>query len=81
VRRWLSVAGRDKTASAAALTAMGYSTSVDGDALVCFDEHAVARPHDVALALVSAGCPPLRLVVEHEDLEAYFLRTVGVQDA
>jgi ABC-2 type transport system ATP-binding protein len=81
MRRWLSIAARDNTAAAAALAAIGYASSADGDGLVCFDEHAVECPDDVAIALVAAGCPPLRLLVEHEDLEAYFLRTVGVHDA
>ena len=33
------------------------------------DARAVDRPDDVATVLVAAGCPPMRLVVEQEDLE------------
>jgi ABC-2 type transport system ATP-binding protein len=41
------------------------------------DEHrAVHAPDAIANQLVHAGCPPTRLAVEQEDLEAYFLRLV-----
>ena len=45
------------------------------------DPRAVRSPEAVATVLVQAGCPPNRLVVESEDLETYFLRTVGVGHA
>jgi ABC-2 type transport system ATP-binding protein len=81
VRPRLSVATRDDRAAAAVLTAAGYAVTRDQDGLGCHDERAVERPDDVAVALVAAGCPPTRLTVEREDLEAYFLRTVEVADA
>ena len=81
VRPRLSVATRDDQAAAAVLTAAGYAVMRDQDGLSCDDERAVERPDDVAVTLVAAGCPPTRLTVEREDLEAYFLRTVEVADA
>jgi len=29
--------------------------------------------------MVNSGCPPTLLKVEEEDLESYFLRTIGVE--
>lgn len=81
VRRWLTIAARDTDAAQAALAVAGYTVAVEAGALVCRDARAVDQPDDVAVALVEAGCPPVGLMVEHEDLEAYFLRTVGVRDA
>jgi len=81
VRRWLSIATRDDARATAALSNLGYDITVAADGLVCHDAQAAEYPDDVAVALVGAGCPPTRLVVEHEDLEAYFLRAVGVADA
>lgn len=38
---------------------------------------AIANPDTIATVLVNAGCPPTLLKVEEEDLEAFFLRTIG----
>jgi ABC-2 type transport system ATP-binding protein len=81
VRRRLSIATRDDAAAAGALTAAGYAVTADGDGLVCHDERAVNAPDEVAVALVAVGWPPMRLAVEREDLETYFLRTVGAENA
>ena len=77
-RHRLAVSARDPAAARTALAAAGYSAEAGGDGAVPLrDEGAVQRPDDVAMALVDAGCPPTRLVVEREDLETYFLRLVG----
>ncbi|MEV0272401.1 ABC transporter ATP-binding protein [Hamadaea sp. NPDC050747] len=81
VRRQLSIGARDVAAAAGALTTAGYTVRAEGEDLTCTDTTAVDHPEDVAVALVAAGCPPTRLVVEREDLETYFLRTVGVEHA
>jgi ABC-2 type transport system ATP-binding protein len=80
-RQRLSVNTRDDAAAATALVAAGYTISSDGSGLVAYDRRAVDAPDDVAVALVEAGVPPVRLVVEREDLESYFLRAVGVENA
>jgi ABC-2 type transport system ATP-binding protein len=78
VRQWLSVSTRDDAAAARALRAAGFDPHAgDERGLVLRDERAVDAPEEVATLLVTAGCPPTRLVVEREDLETYFLRTVG----
>jgi ABC-2 type transport system ATP-binding protein len=77
VPRWLSVSTRDTRAARAALEKAEWSAELDGDGLRLFDPTAVRFPERVATVLVNAGCPPTRLVVDAEDLETYFLRTVG----
>ena len=76
-RHHLVVSARDPAAAQAALHTAGYPAEPSQDGLVVRDDRAVRRPDDVATALVSAGCPPTRLVVEQEDLETYFLRLVN----
>ncbi len=44
------------------------------------DAAAIERPDEVAVKLVNSGYPPLKLDVEQEDLEHYFLRLVGMDD-
>ena len=43
------------------------------------DESAISKPDTVATIMVNAGCPPTLLKVEEEDLESYFLRTIGMK--
>ena len=78
----LLVSARDLTAAAEALTAAGYRCEPSGGSdLVIVDPLVVERPDDVATVMVRAGCPPTRLLVEREDLERSFLRTVGAEPA
>ncbi len=78
VRERLVVAARDLTAAAAALSAAGLAPQPGEDGTVVLTEaRAVHGPDEVATLLVQAGCPPTTLVVQHDDLETYFLRLVG----
>lgn len=43
------------------------------------DESVISKPDHVATLMVNAGCPPTLLKVEEEDLESYFLRTIGMK--
>jgi ABC-2 type transport system ATP-binding protein len=43
------------------------------------NEKAVLHPEKIAELLVKHGCAPSMLRVDEEDLEAYFLRLVGVE--
>lgn len=77
LRQRLSVSARDLEAAELALIAAGFiPIRSDADDLVLADARAVREPDVVATALVAAGCPPTRLVVEQDDLETFFLRVV-----
>lgn len=43
------------------------------------NESAILKPDTVATIMVNAGCPPILLKVEEEDLESYFLKTIGLK--
>ena len=43
------------------------------------DKSAISKPDTIATMMVNAGCPPTLLKVEEEDLESYFLRTIGMK--
>ncbi|WP_240196965.1 hypothetical protein [Nonomuraea lactucae] len=54
----------------------GGSSAAEGGLLLS-EERALARPDQVATVLVHGGAPPCGLHLEEEDLETYFLRTIG----
>lgn len=70
----LEVQARNLDAARISLQSAGYKFSTRGGALVLDDEHAIEHPDDIAQMLVNAGAPPIRLAVEQENLEDYFLR-------
>jgi ABC-2 type transport system ATP-binding protein len=79
-RRRLLVRTRDVEFARKALNASGQNVEMLEDGtLEIVNDSAVERPDDVNSLLVSAGTPPVRLVVEEEDLEQYFLRLVGIE--
>lgn len=43
------------------------------------DKDAICHPDKIATLLVHHGIPPILLKVEEEDLESYFLRTIGMK--
>jgi ABC-2 type transport system ATP-binding protein len=45
--------------------------------IVLNEARAIAAPDEVAILLVNAGTPPIRLAVEQENLEDHFLRLTG----
>jgi ABC-2 type transport system ATP-binding protein len=54
-----------------------YEEAKDGIIEISGDE-AIKSPDIIATLLVNSGCPPTLLKVEEEDLESYFLRTIGM---
>jgi ABC-2 type transport system ATP-binding protein len=78
-RRRLLLRARDVEAAHSALAAAGHPVRVALDGTVEIQDAAsIEHPEEIASLLVQAGAPPTRLVVEEEDLEAYFLRLVGL---
>jgi len=62
------------------IAGMGYSVEINHDCLIELrNEDAIGQPDTIATILVNAGCPPTLLKVEEEDLETYFLRTIGLK--
>jgi ABC-2 type transport system ATP-binding protein len=77
-RRRLLVRARDIETAQRELSAAGYPSDIlPGDILELNQTTAIDHPDDIASLLVRAKTPPTHLVVEEEELEAYFLRLVG----
>jgi ABC-2 type transport system ATP-binding protein len=77
-RLLLEVANRE--AAINQLSGNGYSASIDESGKIEIKNHtAITHPDEIAKMLVYAGLPPTYLVVEEEDLESYFLRTIGMK--
>lgn len=78
--RRLLIRVRDVEGALQTLRAAGLPAALTsgGEAIAIQDAAAVERPEDINVLLVEAGFPPAHLVVEEEELEAYFLRLVGV---
>jgi ABC-2 type transport system ATP-binding protein len=69
---------RDRKASAGFLTSKGFSVGLERNGILSLkDQAAIGKPEEVNRLLVQAGFPPHLLYVEQEDLETYFLRTIG----
>jgi ABC-2 type transport system ATP-binding protein len=61
-----------------ALQKIGFNPRLNGNnSILLKDTGALEHPEKVATALVQAGFPPSRLVIERSDLESYFLKLVG----
>jgi ABC-2 type transport system ATP-binding protein len=57
----------------------GYAVNMFGkEILEITSVPAINHPEEIATLLVRAGLPPTLLQVEEEDLESYFLRTIGM---
>jgi ABC-2 type transport system ATP-binding protein len=74
----LEIQTRDLAAARRVLAAAGFDPVAGDGPIILKEERAVQHPDDVAALLVSAGTPPIRLLVEREDLEEHFLRLTEV---
>jgi len=78
-RRRLVLRTRDGQAALAVLLSAGFSAGIAPDGTIeVKDSAAIEHPDELATRLVHAGHAPTMLDVEHEDLEHYFLRLVGM---
>ena len=80
-RKRLLVNARDTPAAHSLLIQSGYTLSLTKEGILELpDEEAVNNPEIIANLMVNSGCPPTLLQVEEEDLESYFLRTIGINE-
>jgi len=76
----LLVSAKDIYPANSLLAQNGYHPETISDQLIEIkDKSAILKPDTVATIMVNAGCPPTLLKVEEEDLESYFLRTIGMK--
>ena len=73
----LEITARDLQAAQSTLAKVGYAVEVREGTIVLNEPRALSAPDEVVTLLVSAGTPPTRLAVEHEELEDHFLRLTG----
>jgi ABC-2 type transport system ATP-binding protein len=73
----LEVRARDLEAARACLQGAGYKLALNDETILIEDAHAIECPDDLAKIMVNAGIPPMRLAVEQQDLEEYFLQLTG----
>jgi ABC-2 type transport system ATP-binding protein len=77
-RRRLLVRAGDIQAALQALSSAGHPGEIlAGETIELIQPDAIDHPDEIASLLVQAGVPPTQLLVEEEELEAYFLRLVG----
>jgi ABC-2 type transport system ATP-binding protein len=77
-RKRLVINANDIDMAQAIISGTGYSVERNRDGILEIkDEEAISNPGAIATLLVNAGCPPTLLKVDEEDLETYFLRTIG----
>jgi ABC-2 type transport system ATP-binding protein len=76
LHRHLLVQTRNSKAAQLKLQQSGYKPKLSEDGLLLEEEYAIANPDEIARLLVQADMPPVRLAVQEEDLETYFLRTI-----
>ncbi|MDZ7633548.1 MAG: ABC transporter ATP-binding protein [Bacteroidales bacterium] len=78
-RKHLLINARDTKVARSILIQNGFNASETKDGIIeILDEDAIRKPENIATVMVNAGCPPTLLQVEEEDLESYFLRTIGI---
>lgn len=81
-KKWLLVDAWNRGEAKAVLEARGFGVELDArEGFKIFDPHAIEHPDQIARILTEADVPPIKLIVDEEDLEHYFLRLVGMQRA
>jgi ABC-2 type transport system ATP-binding protein len=77
-RKHLLIKANDIKAARLLLAKSGYTINETKDDIIEIkDEEAISKPDAIATIMVNAGCPPTLLQVEEENLESFFLRTIG----
>jgi ABC-2 type transport system ATP-binding protein len=79
-KKRLLVNANDVEKANSILSEKGYEVKINAEALLeIINTEAISNPDTIATLMVNAGCPPTLLKVEEEDLESYFLRTIGMK--
>ncbi len=79
-RRRLLIDTTDKNAAVSLLSQKGFKASLEETGKIeILNDNAITHPDEIAKLLVYSGLPPACLMVEEEDLESFFLRTIGVK--
>ena len=79
-KKRLLVKANDLKKACSILSEKGYDANINTEEqLEIINAEAINKPDTIATLLVNAGCAPTLLKVEEEDLESYFLRTIGME--
>jgi ABC-2 type transport system ATP-binding protein len=79
-RKRLRTDAADRNAAVSLLALNGYNAYLDEIGKIEIkDEKAIANPSEIAKIMAFAGLPPTFLMIEEEDLESFFLRTIGMK--
>jgi ABC-2 type transport system ATP-binding protein len=79
-KKILIVKANDIEMAKSVLSEKGYDVKINTEAqLEIINAEAINKPDTIATLMVNAGCPPILLKVVEEDLESYFLRTIGMK--
>jgi ABC-2 type transport system ATP-binding protein len=72
---------RDREKAVLCLAQNGFKTEYSNEGMIrVLDQKAFEKPEEINGILVKAGFPPFYLSLEQEDLESYFLRTIGEKE-
>jgi ABC-2 type transport system ATP-binding protein len=78
LKKNLIIGVRDSEGALQVLDANGFSGQMTGEGTILIsDSKAVSHPENVNSLLMNAGFPCSLLMTDHENLEDYFLRTIG----
>ena len=78
-RRRLLIDSNDRTLARTILERKGFTLHESEDGQIeIYDRGAIDDPGAIASLMVNSGCPPILLRVAEEDLESFFLRTIGL---
>ena len=76
----LEVQTRDSTLAMQTLQAAGYAINSNGhDSIYLTDPSAIDRPEDIAVLLVNANVPPVKLALKQQNLEEHFMHLTGAK--
>ncbi|MEI3614833.1 ABC transporter ATP-binding protein [Pseudogracilibacillus sp. SO30301A] len=77
LHQYLLIHTKDNNVALSKLLSAGYVAKINDKGLIeISDQAAIEHPDEVSRFLAYEGFPPMKLIVNEEDLEAYFFRTI-----